>query len=183
MKYLIFIIIIVILIIIINNNTNCTTNIPYNNQICNNNSIKKCNLDSSGQLLSFINGYWISNDEFNNASDIDKMILYIDYFNNIAKLVIISNNKLIVNDEYQIYIDDDNIINISNDNKNQLLLLHLTNFKISFISKENTIWANKEFKCILNINSGNIKLIDEQNNTVFGDLFKDNIISNFINSI
>jgi hypothetical protein len=160
MKYLIFIFIILIFIIIIYNNTNSTDIIPNN-----------YNIDSSGQLLSFINGYWISNDEFNNASDIDKMILYIDYFNNIAKLVIISNNKLIVNDEYQIYIDDDNI--------NQL---QLTNFKISFISKEKLIWANKQFKCILNINSGNIKLIDEYNKTVFGDLFKDNIISNFINS-
>lgn len=170
MKYLIFIFIFVLLIIIIINNNNCTDNInllSYTNS--NNNS-----LTSYDKLLPFINGYWISNDEFNTASDIDKMILYIDYFSNNAKLVIISDNKLIVKDEYQIYIDEENI-NIKN--------LVLENIKISFISKENTVWANKEFKCILNINSGNIKLIDNKTNTVFGDLFKDNIISNFINSI
>lgn len=172
MKYLIFVFICIIIILIIINNQQCDILTKNNLTLCNNKS------NTQLDILSFINGYWISNEEFNNASDIDKMILYIDYINNTAKLVIISNNQIISNDEYQIYIDDDNV-------KYDLI----TKFNITFIPKSisngesDNIWSNKIFNCILNINTGNIKLIDEQNKTVFGDLFKDNMISNFINSI
>ncbi len=191
MKYLIFMFICIIIIMIIINNQQC--------DILTNNNLTLCNNKFNTQLdiLSFINGYWISNEEFNNASDIDKMILYIDYINNTAKLVIINNNQIISNDEYQIYIDDDNVKYTPsgtkcNTSKSRVSGSNgdlITKFNITFIPKSisngesDNIWSNKIFNCILNINTGNIKLIDEQNKTVFGDLFKDNMISNFINSI
>lgn len=144
--------------------------INWNNSDCYNNTN---NLDNYLTKITFLNGYWISNDEFNNASDIDKMIIYIDYNNNSAKLVIISNNQIVTNTQYQIYIDEENINNSSD---------MLYTFNITFISDTESIWNNKSFQCILNINTGNIKLIDNKNKIVYGDLFKDNIITSFINS-
>lgn len=136
-----------------------------------NTCIKKNN--DSDFLLNSIDGYWISNDDFNKESEIDKMTLYIDFNTYNADLVIIINNKIISNDKYNIYIDDENI---SKDNG-------ILKFKISFSnSNKNTIWNNKNFTCLLSPLKGGFQLYDE-NNIMYGDFLKDNVISNFINSL
>jgi hypothetical protein len=136
------------------------------------NTCVKQNNDSDF-LLNSIDGYWISNDDFNKESEIDKMTLYIDFNTYNADLVIIINNKLISNDKYNIYIDDENI---TKDNG-------ILKFKISFSnSNKNTIWNNKNFTCLLSPLKGGFQLYDE-NNIIYGDFLKDNVISNFINSL
>jgi len=136
-----------------------------------NTCIKKNN--DSDFLLNSIDGYWISNDDFNKESEIDKMTLYIDFNTYNADLVIIINNKIISNDKYNIYIDDENI------SKDRGIL----KFKISFSnSNKNTIWNNKNFTCLLSPLKGGFQLYDE-NNIIYGDFLKDNVISNFINSL
>ena len=136
-----------------------------------NTCIKKNN--DSDFLLNSIDGYWISNDDFNKESEIDKMTLYIDFNTYNADLVIIINNKLISNDKYNIYIDDENITK-----ENGIL-----KFKISFSnSNKNTIWNNKNFTCLLSPLKGGFQLYDE-NNIIYGDFLKDNMISNFINNL
>lgn len=133
--------------------------------------VKKNN--DSQFLLNSIDGYWISNDDFNKESEIDKMTLYIDFNTYNADLVIIINNKIISNDKYNIYIDDENI------SKDRGIL----KFKISFSnSNKNTIWNNKNFTCLLSPLKGGFQLYDE-NNIMYGDFLKDNVISNFINSL
>jgi hypothetical protein len=133
--------------------------------------VKKNN--DSQFLLNSIDGYWISNDDFNKESEIDKMTLYIDFNTYNADLVIIINNKIISNDKYNIYIDDENI------SKDRDIL----KFKISFSnSNKNTIWNNKNFTCLLSPLKGGFQLYDE-NNIIYGDFLKDNVISNFINSL
>ncbi len=143
-----------------------------------------CNLDSSINrdtvnqnkldILPYLNGYWISNDVFNNASDIDKMILYIDFENNNSNLVIIINNQIASNEQYDFFIDD-NISNIKN-------ISDFITFDIRFISDtNNNIWDDKLFQCNLNIMSGNIKLF--HNNTLYADFIKDNAITNIIDNI
>ena len=125
---IIYVLIIVLLIsyIILNNNGNEVNidevNIHNNSNECNN-------------LLTYLDGYWISQDEFNKASDIDKMILYIDYYNNLGTLIIIMNNNVVTNEEYQLYIDEDNIkFSNSNSSSNSNTIL---NFKISFKNNKN----------------------------------------------
>jgi hypothetical protein len=136
-----------------------------------NTCIKKNN--DSDFLLNSIDGYWISNDDFNKESEIDKMTLYIDFNTYNADLVIIINNKLISNDKYNIYIDDENITK-----ENGIL-----KFKISFSnSNKNTIWNNKNFTCLLSPLKGSFQLYDD-NKTIYGDFLKDNMISNFINNL
>jgi hypothetical protein len=133
--------------------------------------VKKNN--DSDFLLNSIDGYWISNDDFNKESEIDKMTLYIDFNTYNADLVIIINNKLISNDKYNIYIDDENI---TKDNG-------ILKFKISFSnSNKNTIWNNKNFTCLLSPLKGSFQLYDD-NKTIYGDFLKDNLISNFINNL
>jgi hypothetical protein len=136
-----------------------------------NTCVKKNN--DSDFLLNSIDGYWISNDDFNKESEIDKMTLYIDFNTYNADLVIIINNKLISNDKYNIYIDDENI---TKDNG-------ILKFKISFSnSNKNTIWNNKNFTCLLSPLKGSFQLYDD-NKTIYGDFLKDNMISNFINNL
>jgi hypothetical protein len=136
-----------------------------------NTCVKKNN--DSDFLLNSIDGYWISNDDFNKESEIDKMTLYIDFNTYNADLVIIINNKLISNDKYNIYIDDENI---TKDNG-------ILKFKISFSnSNKNTIWNNKNFTCLLSPLKGSFQLYDD-NKTIYGDFLKDNLISNFINNL
>jgi hypothetical protein len=136
-----------------------------------NTCVKKNN--DSDFLLNSIDGYWISNDDFNKESEIDKMTLYIDFNTYNADLVIIINNKLISNDKYNIYIDDENITK-----ENGIL-----KFKISFSnSNKNTIWNNKNFTCLLSPLKGSFQLYDD-NKTIYGDFLKDNMISNFINNL
>lgn len=134
-----------------------------NNYICNDN------------YLNYLDGYWISNAEFNELSNIDKMILYINYSDNSGYLTIITNNEIISQDELDLNIDN----NINFD-KNKLENM---NFKLLFNNKEgnNFIWKNKEFNSILSINNGNLKLFYKD--TLYADLYKDNMITSYINEI
>jgi|LauGreDrversion4_2_1035121.scaffolds.fasta_scaffold02162_3 hypothetical protein len=125
-------------------------------------------------LLAGLDGYWVSNYRFNKESEIDKMTLYIDYNLHMAYLVIIIDNKIIANDQYMLYIDEDNINRVKN----------LLNFNISFINhnkKKNTVWNNKKFMCIVDSLNGHCQLY--YNNILYGDFIKDCTISNYINSI
>jgi hypothetical protein len=117
--------------------------------------------------LDFLNGYWISNDEFNANSDIDNMILYFDT-DNVSNVSIIINNKLICNHEVTI----DTTIDSNKDNN--------IYFKCSFNSDDDDfIWQDLDFNAILSINTGNLKLFND--NILYADLFKDNIITSYIN--
>ena len=171
---IIYILIIVLLIsyIIVNNSDNSNHEKNYQNEV-NIDSIRFNDSNECNNLLTYLDGYWISQDDFNKASDIDKMILYIDYYNKVGTLIIIINNSVVSNNEYQLYLDDDNI-KVSNS---------ILNFKILFKNnkKEKSVWDNKTLVCTLNINSGNIKLFNHKDKILFGDFIKDNIISNYIN--
>lgn len=126
--------------------------------------------------LGYLDGYWTSNPEFNKLSDIDNMIFYIDYNNNNGYLLIISNNKLISKNEITMLIDENNIKFDDNIYSNLL-------FKCTFMNddKNNFIWNNINFDCILSINNGNLKLFN--NNILYADLYKDNMITSYINDI
>ena len=127
--------------------------------------------------LSYLDGYWTSNPEFNKLSDIDNMIFYIDYSNNNGYLLIISNNKLISKNEITMLIDENNIKFDDNIYSNLL-------FKCSFINnanKDKFIWDNINFDCILSINNGNLKLFND--NILYADLYKDNMITSYINDV
>lgn len=126
-------------------------------------------------ILLYLDGYWISNPEFNKNSDIDNMILYIDFINKTGYLLIIFDNKVISKNEINLYIDEDTI-DLKKSNTN------IIKYKCRFTSsKKEFIWNKIEFSCILNILTGNIKLFN--NNILYADLFKDNLISSYINSI
>lgn len=165
MKCNLFLIVIIILLIsfIIYNNENKSMVVDYD--VDNNNS---------NSVNNYLDGYWISSDEFNNMSDITKMILYLDLNNNLATLIIIINNEIATNEKYYINIDEENI-----KHKNGVYLIDIL-FKAK--NNKNVIWNNQKFKCSLNINSGNIQLVDSTN-TLYGDFIKDNQISNFISKI
>lgn len=128
---------------------------------------------SSDSLINSIDGYWISNDSFNKESEIDNMTLYIDFNNYTADLVIIINKQIITNDKYNIYIDEDNIINKDNKLVFKVLFKNSTN---------NTIWNNKTLNCILAPLHGTIKMFSHDN-ILYGDFIKDNKITNFINNL
>lgn len=127
------------------------------------------------EYLNYLDGYWISNEEFNELSNIDKMILYINYDEKNGYLTIITNNEIISQDELNLNIDD----NIQFD-KNKLQNM---NFKLVFNNKNsnNFIWKNKDFNTILSINNGNLKLFYKD--TLYADLYKDNMITSYINEI
>lgn len=159
---LIVIIILLISFIIYNNENKCMI-VEYDSDN---------NLSNS--VNNYLDGYWISSDEFNNMSDITKMILYIDLNNNLATLIIIINNEIATNEKYYINIDEDNIKNNNG--------IYSMNILFKAKNNKNIIWNNKKFKCLLHINNGNIQLVDSTN-TLYGDFIKDNHISNFISKI
>ena len=67
-------------------------------------------------------------------------------------------------------------INYENNDLNNIL------FDISFISEDpEFIWQDKEFKCILSINDGNLKLFNGE--TLYANLFKDNKISYYLKNV
>jgi hypothetical protein len=127
----------------------------------------------NNKILTYLDGYWISNSEFNELSDIDNMILYIDYKNKNGYLIIVSNNKIVAKEEFKLQIDNE--IKYKNNLYNNL------SFNCEFIHNDEFIWSKLKFKCILSINNGNIKLFN--NNTLYGDLYKDNMITSYINNL
>lgn len=148
------------------------------NDISKVNNISKHNKNIN-KYLSYLDGYWVSNKEFNKVSDIDNMILYIDFKNKTGSLIIISNNIILTKDDIDLNINEDNIKFNNN-------ILENLEFKCSFNKKnlksnKDFIWKNLNFNCILSIHDGNLKLFN--NNTIYGDLFKDNMITSYINNI
>ena len=167
-SYTITLIIIFIIYLIYNNN------LLKKNNICKyeNNDI----ININNNLDKYLSGYWLSENNFLKLSGIDNLILYLDIINNFGYLVIIKNKKIIHNIEFTINYNK-KLIKI--DNKNPLDNI---SFDISFNSLDNDfIWKNKIFNAILSISNGNIKLFE--NNTLFGNLFKENKISYYLNNI
>lgn len=164
MKTILFSIIIFILfyIIYILHTNNCdNTIIIENNNNLNYNIIK-----------SYLEGYWISDNNFLKLSDIENLILYIDIINNFGYLIIIKDKKIIHNIDFQIILDYDSI-NFENNNLNNVV------FDIIFNSNDiNFIWNDILFKCILSIDNGNLKLFND--NTLYANVFKDNKISYYL---
>lgn len=162
-----FIIIFIIYLIyhydLLNNFSKCNYNNDSNNNNINNN------------LEKYLDGYWLSENNFLKLSGIDNLILYLDIVNNFGYLVIIKNKKIIHNVEFT--INYNNSIKIDNNNP-----LENISFNISFNSLDDEfIWNNKIFNAILSINDGNLKLFE--NNTLFGNLFKENKISYYLKNI
>jgi len=139
-----------------------------NNNILDNNIIEK-------NINAYLEGYWISDNNFLKLSDIDDLILFIDVINNFGYLIIVKNKQIIHNVEFTINFNQKNI-QIDNNNLDNVL------FNISFSSNDpDFIWSNKEFKCILSMTNGNLKLFN--NDTLFGNLFKENKISYYLKNI
>ena len=147
-----------------NLHTNLDTNLNTNTNLQNN----------TNKDLSFIDGIWISNDEFNELSNINNIILYINYNSNSGHLIIIDKDNQINKYEFDCYINLDTIQKNKDNN--------IINFDIRFHSADKLfIWKNKIFKSVLTINNGNIKLF--YSNTLYADLFKNNEMTYYLNDI
>ena len=109
----------------------------------------------------FLNGYWTSDTEFSKMSEIDEMILNIDTTTKKGFLVIIVDNKIVSNDDFDILID--------------------TKCKeIEFVSDNiNFIWNEKKFIMDMSIYKGSLVLY--HNNIVYAKLYKDNKMSSILN--
>jgi len=120
--------------------------------------------------LNFINGYWSSNNDFAKLSEIDEMILNIDIKNKKGFLVIIAENKIVSNDEFDILLNKNSNANISKG----------INYKIEFVSDNiNFIWNEKIFNLDIDINKGSLVLY--HNDIVYASLYKDNKMSAILN--
>lgn len=125
---------------------------------------------ANDKQLDFLNGYWISNDEFNSYANINNMILYLDTADT-SNISIIVDNKLICNNEVSFEIKKKSVKVSEDDN---------IYFKCTFNTDDDDfIWENLEFDGIVSINNGNLKLFHD--NILYADLFKDNIITSYIN--
>lgn len=165
MKNILFISIIIIIIYLIYN----INAIDYKNTIIENNII-------NNNINNYLEGYWISDNNFLKLSDIDNLILYTDIINNFGYLIIVKNKQIVHNIEFNINFNKNNIIIDNNNDLNNIL------FDISFISEDpEFIWQDKEFKCILSINDGNLKLFNGE--TLYANLFKDNKISYYLKNV
>jgi len=166
---LIFSIIILILICII-------YYIPIENQECykKEDNILSNNINIIQDNLSkYLEGYWISDNNFLKLSEIDNLILYIDIINNFGYLVIVKDKQIAHNIEFTIKYKKKSI---TIDNLNNI------KFDISFKSNDHDfIWKNKQFNCILSMNDGNLKLFE--NNILYGNLFKENKVSFYLKNI
>lgn len=162
------VIILILLYVIFIDNSLCTNIINKNNN--NQNEIVLNNINT------YLEGYWISDDKFLKLSDIDNLILYVDIINNFGYLIIIKDKQIAHNVEFSINFDHNNISIEKNKNLDNIL------FNISFNSDDlDFIWKDKVFKCILSMNDGNLKLFN--NETLYGNLFKENKISYYLKNI
>lgn len=122
---------------------------------------KKIYNEINNENKEFLNGYWSSDNEFAKRSEIDEMILNIDIQSMTGFLVIIVDNKIVINDDFDI---------ILNTNCNE----------IEFISDNiNFIWNEKKFKMHLIKSKGLLNLY--HNDILYGCLYKDNKISSIFN--
>ena len=125
---------------------------------------KSCNKSlntNTNDIGEFINGYWSSDNDFANESEIDEMILNIDINTMTGFLVIVVDKKIILNDDFDI-------------------LLQPVGKEIEFISDNiNFIWNDKKFKMHIVKNKGFIQLY--HNNTLYASLYKDNKLTSIFN--
>ena len=110
---------------------------------------------------NFLNGYWTSDSEFSKMSEIDEMILNIDTKNKKGFLVIIVDNKIVSNDDFDMLID--------------------TKCKeVEFISDNiDFIWNEKKFIMEISIYKGSLILY--HNDMIYAKLYKDNKMSSILN--
>ena len=159
---IIFIIFLVILLCYMSSsniyNFNDINNINRINRI---NRINQKHCKDHKNNIDFINGYWTSDNDFAKMSEIDEMILNIDMNNKKGFLIIIIENKIVSNNEFDILF-----------NKNH--------DEIEFISDNiNFIWNEKKFNFDISLNKGSLVLYDE--GTIYASLYKDNKLSAIIN--
>ena len=125
----------------------------------NNKNDKICN--EIIEKYNFLNGYWTSDSEFAKMSEIDEMILNIDSITKKGFLVIIVDNKIASNDEFDILID-------------------IGCKDIEFVSnKIDFIWNEKKFTMNISIYKGSLILY--HNDMVYAKLYKDNKMSSILN--
>jgi hypothetical protein len=119
--------------------------------------------ESAEFIKEFINGYWTSDDDFAKLSEIDEMILNIDSNSMRGFLVIIVDNNIIINNDFD------------------LLLFHNKCNEIEFISDSiDFIWSEKKFKISTSINKGSIQLYYDD--VLYASLYKDNKISSLLDN-
>jgi|LauGreDrversion4_2_1035121.scaffolds.fasta_scaffold66899_3 hypothetical protein len=119
------------------------------------------NQTENNNMKDFLNGYWTSDNEFAQNSEIDEMILNIDINSMTGFLVIIVDNKIVINDDFDI---------ILNTNCNET----------EFVSNNiNFIWNEKKFKMHIFKNKGLLQLY--HNNILYASLYKDNKITALFN--
>lgn len=152
MNYL-YIFYIIFFLLILNYFINCKSiNLPCN---------KIPNTYNINDTKDFINGYWSSDNDFANESEIDEMILNLDTKSMTGFLVIIVDKKIILNNDFDI-------------------LLPTNTKEIEFISDNiNFIWNEKRFKMHIIKNKGFLQLY--HNNTLYASLYKDNKITSIFN--
>lgn len=172
MKNIIIIVLIIIIIFfsidklnapILFNDTDKLDKIIYN---------KFDNIENTNNALYYLDGYWVSDPNFNKLSNIDNMILYFDLNKYNGTLLITSNNQITKN-EIKLYIDDDNLV------KNNFIIEF--NCLFNEINNNKFIWSSKNFNAYLDIKNGNLKLYN--NKILYANLFKNNLITSYINTI
>ncbi len=124
---------------------------------------------------NFINGYWQSDSEFSSLSGLDDMILMLNTNDMTGLLIIVMDNNINGNDEFN--------FEITNINKKD----NLHTFDIEFFTENsNFIWSDKKFNCILSINNGSLEIYDKSNNDenlvnstiIMAKLLKNNNLTN-----
>jgi hypothetical protein len=154
----------------------------YFNNENNNISFTNFNKENTNIIYKYLNGCWSSNLDFNELSDIDNMLLYIN--NNDCKLLIYKDNEIINNSDFNFKISDINKID-SNSNFDYQFKLYCYSLIETIddcdelIDTNENVWDNIEFDAMLSINNGNIKLFNKD--TLYADLIKDNMLSNSLN--
>lgn len=130
------------------------------------------NIENTNNILYFLDGYWVSDPNFNKLSKIDNMLLYFNLTKYLGTLLITSDNQITKN-EIKLYIDEENL---KTDN-------FIIRFNCLFTDNNNNkfIWNNKNFNAILDIKNGNLKLYNK--NILFANLFKNNLVTSYINSV
>lgn len=123
-------------------------------------SNKKCiinNDNTDNNLKEFLNGYWSSDNDFAKNSEIDEMILNIDIQTMTGFLIIIIDNKIVINNDFDILLNEKcNETEFISDN-------------IQFI------WNEKKFKLYIFKNKGLIQLY--HNDILYASLYKDNKVT------
>jgi len=150
-----FLIIFVVIILIYS--ISCNTN-SISNKL---KHIDRHDIPFAIKKTDFLNGYWTSDSDFAKLSKIDEMILNIDMDTKKGFLIIIVDNKIVSNDEFDI-------------------LLNKKCNEIEFVSDNiKFIWNEKKFNIDMSLKKGSISLL--YNNTIYASLFKDNKMSQVIN--